>query len=403
MPSKASVRDADLTPGARVLVRVDYNVPMTAGGDRVSDDSRIAESLPTVRHLRAHGCRVILCSHRGRPGGVRDESQTLAPAALRLSELLGGDVRFVRDCVGDEAESALAEMRAGDVALLENLRFHAGEEANDPAFASQLARFSEHYVNDGFGAAHRRHASTVGVAQILPSSAGMLMEREIEALRLVTENPPRPYVVAIGGAKVADKAAVIENLSGRVDTFLIGGGMAAAFLRAAGKIPPADSSDGDREVETANRILSRAANGDFEIALPSDAVIAETFDEDAPATTLPVGEIPRGALIMDIGQKTAADYGAALASARTVVWNGPMGVFEWRRFADGTRAIAERIAALDGAYTVCGGGSTADAVRSLGLANRFSRVSTGGGATLEYLEGKELPGIAALPNARQPL
>ena len=404
MPSKASVRDADLTPGARVLVRVDYNVPIAAGGDRVSDDSRIAESLPTVRHLRARGCRVILCSHRGRPGGVRDESQTLAPAARRLSELLDDDVRFIRDCVGDEAESALAEMRAGDVALLENLRFHAGEEANAPAFASQLARLAEHYVNDGFGAAHRRHASTVGVAEILPSSAGMLMEREIESLRRVTENPPRPYVVAIGGAKVADKAAVIENLSGRVDTFLIGGGMAAAFLRAAGKIPPADGgADGDREVETASRILSRAANGDFEIALPSDAVIAETFAEDAPATTLPVGEIPRGALIIDIGQKTAAEYGAALASARTVVWNGPMGVFEWRRFADGTRAIAERIAALDGAYTVCGGGSTADAVRSLGLANRFSRVSTGGGATLEYLEGKELPGIAALPNARQPL
>ena len=403
MPSKASVRDADLTPGARVLVRVDYNVPMTAGGDRVSDDSRIAESLPTVRHLRERGCRVILCSHRGRPGGVRDESQTLAPAARRLSELLGDDVRFIRDCVGDEAETALAEMRAGDVALLENLRFHAGEEANAPAFSSQLARLAEHYVNDGFGAAHRRHASTVGVAQILPCSAGMLMEREIEALLRVTENPQRPYVVAIGGAKVADKAAVIENLSGRVDTFLIGGGMAAAFLRAAGKIPPADGADGDREVETASRILSIAANGDFEIALPSDAVIAETFAEDAPAATLPVGEIPRGALIMDIGPNTAADYGAALASARTVVWNGPMGVFEWRRFAGGTRAIAERVAALDGAYTVCGGGSTADAVRSLGLANQFSRVSTGGGATLEYLEGKELPGIAALPNARQPL
>ena len=403
MPSKASVRDADLTPGARVLVRVDYNVPMAAGGDRVSDDSRIAESLPTVRHLRERGCRVILCSHRGRPGGVRDESQTLAPAARRLSELLGDDVRFIRDCVGDETETALAEMRAGDVALLENLRFHAGEEANDPAFAFQLARLAEHYVNDGFGAAHRRHASTVGVAEILPCSAGMLMEREIEALRRVTENPQRPYVVAIGGAKVADKAAVIENLSGRVDTFLIGGGMAAAFLRAAGELPPADGADGDREVETASRILSQAAGGDFEIALPTDAVIAETFAEDATATTLPVGEIPRGALIMDIGQKTAAEYGAALASARTVVWNGPMGVFEWRRFADGTRAIAERIAALNGAYTVCGGGSTADAVRSLGLANRFSRVSTGGGATLEYLEGKELPGIAALPNARQPL
>ena len=400
MPSKASVRDADLTPGARVLVRVDYNVPMSASGDRVSVDSRIAESLPTVRHLRERGCRVILCSHRGRPKGVRDESQSLAPVALRLSEILGDDVRFVRDCVGDEAESALAEMRAGEVALLENLRFHAGEEANDPAFASMLARLAEHYVNDGFGAAHRRHASTVGVAQILPSSMGMLMEREIEALSRVTENPPRPCVVIVGGAKVADKAAVIANLSERVDKFLIGGGMAAAFLRAAGEIPPADGADGDREVEIARRILSQAAVGGTEVKIPLDAVTAETFAEDAPALTLPVGEIPRGALIMDIGPKTAAEYGAALASARTVVWNGPMGVFEWRRFAGGTRAIAERVAALNDAYTVCGGGSTADAVRSLGLANRFSRVSTGGGATLEYLEGKELPGIAALPNAR---
>ena len=400
MPSKASVRDADLTPGARVLVRVDYNVPMSAAGDRVSDDSRIAESLPTVRHLRERGCRVILCSHRGRPKGVRDESQSLAPAARRLSELLGDDVRFVRDCVGDEAESALAEMRAGEVALLENLRFHAGEEANDPAFASRLARLAEHYVNDGFGAAHRMHASTVAVAKILPSSMGMLMEREIEALSRVTENPPRPCVVIVGGAKVADKAAVIANLSEGVDTFLIGGGMAAAFLRAAGEIPPSDGADGDREVEIARRILSQAAVGGFNVALPTDAVTAETFAEDAPASTLSVGEIPRGALIMDIGPKTAAEYGAALASARTVVWNGPMGVFEWRRFAGGTRAIAERVAALNDAYTVCGGGSTADAVRSLGLANRFSRVSTGGGATLEYLEGKELPGIAALPNAR---
>ena len=400
MPSKASVRDADLTPGARVLVRVDYNVPMDAAGDRVSDDSRIAESLSTVRHLRERGCRVILCSHRGRPKGVRDESQSLAPVALRLSEILGDDVRFVHDCVGDETESALAEMRAGDVALLENLRFHAGEEANAPAFASMLSRLAEHYVNDGFGAAHRRHASTVGVAKILPSSMGMLMEREIEALSRVTENPPRPCVVIVGGAKVADKAAVIANLSERVDAFLIGGGMAAAFLRAAGEIPPADGADGDREVEIAKRILSQAANGGIDVKIPLDAVTAETFAEDAPASTLPVGEIPRGALIMDIGPKTAAEYGAALASARTVVWNGPMGVFEWRRFAGGTRAIAERVAALNDAYTVCGGGSTADAVRSLGLANRFSRVSTGGGATLEYLEGKELPGIAALPNAR---
>lgn len=400
MPRKLSVREANPSHGARVLVRVDYNVPMTAAGC-VSDDSRIAESLPTVRYLRERGCRVILCSHFGRPGGVRDESQTLAPAARRLSEILGDEVRFVRDCVGDETESALAEMSPGDIALLENLRFHAGEESNDPVFASRLARLADYYVNDGFGAAHRRHASTVGVARILPASAGMLMEREIKALRRVTENPRRPYVVAIGGAKVADKTAVIENLRGKADALLIGGGMAAAFLRAAGRIPPANdaNADADREAELAGRILSQAADGAFKVCLPSDAIIAESFAEDAPASTLPVAQIPRGALIMDIGPRTVGEYGAALAAARTAVWNGPMGVFEWRRFADGTRGIAERIAALDSAYTICGGGSTADAVRSLGLADRFSHVSTGGGATLEYLEGRELPGIAALPNA----
>ena len=402
MPRKLSVRDMNPPHGARVLVRADYNVPMTAAG-RVSDDSRIAASLPTVRYLRERGCRVILCSHFGRPGGVRDESQTLAPVARRLSEILGDEVRFVRDCVGDETETALAEMSPGDVALLENLRFHPGEEANDPAFASGLARLADYYVNDGFGAAHRRHASTVGVARILPAAAGLLMEREVDALSRVAENPRRPYAVIIGGAKVADKTAIIENLRGKADALLIGGGMAAAFLRAAGRIPPAnngaDAADADREAELAERILSQAADGAFKIALPSDATVADSFAEDAPARALPVAQIPRGALIMDIGPRTVGEYSEALAAARTAVWNGPMGVFEWRRFADGTRGIAERIAALDSAYTVCGGGSTADAVRALGLADRFSHVSTGGGATLEYLEGRELPGIAALPNA----
>ena len=398
MPRKLSVRDMSPPHGARVLVRADYNVPMSDGG-RVSDDSRIAASLPTVRYLRERGCRVILCSHFGRPGGVRDESQTLAPVARMLSEILGDEVRFVRDCVGGETETALAEMSPGDVALLENLRFHPGEEANDPVFASRLARLADYYVNDGFGAAHRRHASTAGVAQILPAAAGLLMEREIDALSRVTENPRRPYAVIIGGAKVADKTAIIENLRGKVDALLIGGGMAAAFLRAAGRIPPANGADADREAALAARILSQAADGAFKVALPSDATIAESFAEDAPASILPISQIPRGALIMDIGPRTVGEYGAALAAARTAVWNGPMGVFEWRRFADGTRGIAERIASLESAYTVCGGGSTADAVRSLGLADRFSHVSTGGGATLEYLEGRELPGIAALPNA----
>ena len=410
-----SVRDLPLALGTRVLVRVDYNVPFSPGTREISDDSRIAATLPTIRYLIKRGCRVILCSHLGRPRGRRNSADSLAPAARRLSELLGARAPLVGDCVGPEVWRAMRGMAFGSALMLENLRFHAGEEANDGAFAARLAELADFYVNDGFGAAHRRHASTYGVAKILPSAAGLLMEREIAALGRVTRHPDHPYAVVVGGAKVADKLPVIENLSGVADVFLIGGGMVAAFLSAAGCGWRADAD----ERAAARRILEGAARGGYEVVLPADVVVAEGFAEDAAARTVGVGgdftpiptlsrgqaptfphqggreNLARG-LIMDIGRDTVGLYADRLASARTVVWNGPMGVFEWERFAHGTRGIARAIAALDDAYTVTGGGSTSDAVRALGLADRFSRVSTGGGATLEYLEGRELPGIAAL-------
>ncbi len=397
MPRKKSLRDVPFEPGARVIVRVDYNVPLHARTRAISDDSRIRESLPTIRYLRERGCRVALCSHLGRPKGRRDEAQSLKPVARRLSQMLSGEARFVEDCVGDEAEAAVESMASGEVSLLENLRFHHGEESNDPDFARSLARLADYYVNDGFGAAHRRHASTAAITDLLPSAAGFLMEREIEALRQVTERPRHPYAVAIGGAKVADKIAVIENLFEKVDTFLIGGGMAASFLSAAGAIPYAAGVD-CQDVKLASHIMDLADARGGEIALPTDVVVSDRFAADAEPMTARVGEIPPSSSIMDIGPQTVREYRDRLAQAGTVVWNGPMGVFEWARFAQGTRGIAHAIADLDSAYSVVGGGSTADAVRSLHLAGRFSHVSTGGGATLEYLEGRDLPGIAALPD-----
>ena len=399
-PNMKSLSDLRLGPGSRVLVRVDYNVPFKPGARQISDDSRIEASLPTIRYLTERGCRVILCSHLGRPRGRRTAEDSLAAVARRLSEMLGEPVPLAGDCVGPEAERAVGGVSNGGALLLENLRFHAGEEANDADFAAQLARLADFYVNDGFGAAHRKHTSTYGVARMMPAAAGLLMEREMNALTRVTRAPDHPYAVVVGGAKVADKLPVIENLSGIADMFLIGGGMAAAFLAAAGY---GWDSDAD-ERAAARRILEGAGNsgdrGDYEVVLPVDVTAADRFAEDATALNVSVAcaRAAAGGLILDIGRDTVDMYAKRLASARTVVWNGPMGVFEWERFACGTRGIACAIAGLRDAYTVTGGGSTSDAVRSMGLADRFSHVSTGGGATLEYLEGRELPGIAALVN-----
>ena len=398
MARKRTVRDVDYPPGSSVLVRVDYNVPFDSQGQSISDDSRIVESLPTIQYLRQRQTRVILCAHRGRPKGLRDPNQTLAPVADRLSVLLGCPVRFIDDCVGPEAEAAVAETRDGDVVLLENLRFHPGEEANDPTFAHSLAVLADYFVNDGFGAAHRRHASTARVAKLLPAAAGLLMEREINALRRVTDSPDHPYVVVIGGAKVADKMPAIENLARTADVFMIGGGMVAAFLAEQGNRAGVATAD-EHESVFARRVMDRAVAAEFDLMLPDDLIVSDRFAEDAVPTTVQADSVPHGKLILDIGPQAVSSYVQRLSSARTVVWNGPMGVFEWPQFASGTHGIAKGIAGIASAFTVVGGGSTADAVRSQGLREKFSHVSTGGGATIEYLEGRDLPGISSLDDA----
>ena len=398
MPRKRSIRDVGLEPGTRVLLRVDYNVPFVDGSQTISDDSRIVESLPTIRYLREHGCAVIVCTHRGRPGGRRIDGLGLSPVARHLSELIGSCVTLsARDFNGDE-RSLTPERAPGSVHMLENLRFHPGEEANDPEFARGLARLADIYVNDGFGVSHRRHASTAGVAKCLPSAAGLLLEREIESLTRVIDSPDSPYAVVLGGAKVADKIPVINGLADAVDTFMIGGGMVAAFLAA--RDADADlSTVSAAEQDLADEVLRRAATSEFDIQLPRDVVVADSFTPDAEARHVPVDSIPSGYQVMDIGPATVAQYAELLGRCRTIVWNGPMGVCEWKQFASGTEGVAAAIAAVEPAFTVIGGGSTAAVVTSLGLARTFSHVSTGGGAALEFLEGRELPGIAALDDA----
>ena len=395
MSRKKSVRDLDIAPGDRALVRVDYNVTFVADTGQISDDSRIVESLPTIEYLLERQCRVILCSHIGRPRGRRDSRYSLTPVALRLSEMMRRPIALAPDCIGKRVESAIAAMSPGHVLMLENLRFHIEEESNDPRFAHSLAKLADFYVNDGFGVAHRSHASTAGVTRFLPSVAGFLIESEVNALDNVIHTPAHPYIIVMGGAKVSDKVPVIDRLADIADAFLIGGGMAASFLCAQGKLDYDSGVDPD-DVELALRVLDRAYADGVELVLPQDLILADRFDENANPLTARVDSIPRSHIVMDIGPETVHAYALRLETARTVVWNGPMGVFEWPQFSHGTRAIAHAIADLTDAYTVTGGGSTADVVRSLYLKNSFSHVSTGGGATLEYLEGRNLPGIAAL-------
>ena len=398
---KRSVRDLDIAPGDRALVRVDYNVTFVGDTGQISDDSRIVESIPTIEYLLERGCRVILCSHIGRPHGRRDDRYSLTPVALRLSEIMQRPIALASDCVGVEAEAAISDMSPGRIVMLENLRFHIGEESNDRDFALRLASLADFYVNDGFGVAHRSHASTAGVTEFLPSAAGFLIESEVRALDGVIHTPEHPYVIVMGGAKVSDKVPVIDRLADIADVFLIGGGMAASFLCAQGKLSYDSGVDLD-DVELALRVLDRTRADGVEIVLPRDIVVCDSFDESAAPDTICVDSIPRGRIVMDIGPRTVRLYQKRLENARTVVWNGPMGVFEWQQFSYGTRGVARTIASLDDAFTVTGGGSTADVVQSLGLKNAFSHVSTGGGATLEYLEGRELPGIAALDDSCSP-
>ncbi|MER3413162.1 MAG: phosphoglycerate kinase [Armatimonadota bacterium] len=387
---KKTVRDVDVRD-KRVLVRCDFNVPMENGS--ITDDRRIRESLPTILELINRGARVILVSHLGRPEG-RDERFTLKPVATRLSELLGKEVAFVGDCVGEKVAEAVAALRPGNALLLENLRFHKEETENDPGFATQLASIADLYVNDAFGTAHRAHASTEGVAHLLPAVAGFLVEKEIEYLGKALEKPKRPFVALLGGAKVADKVRVVENLLPKVDTLLVGGGMAFTFLKAKGH-PIGKSlldTDGIAFVQ------SVLAESDDKIVLPADVVVAASPDAEA-GKVVSATEIPDDVIGLDIGPATAAEFGVSIRSAATVVWNGPMGVFEKTPFASGTRSIAEAMAACHG-ITIVGGGDTAAAVEKFGLADKMTHVSTGGGASLEFLEGRELPGLAVLMDAQ---
>jgi phosphoglycerate kinase len=386
---KKTLRDVEVK-GRRVLVRVDFNVPLEGGA--VADDTRITAALPTVRHLIDGGAKTVLCSHLGRPKGKPDPKYSLAPVATRLGELLGKKVPFAPDCVGPAVEKLVASMKPGDVLLLENLRFHAEEEKNDPAFARALAALADVYVDDAFGSAHRAHASTAGVADHLPAVAGFLMERELDFLGRALADPARPFVAILGGAKVSDKIAVIDNLLGKVDALLVGGGMANTFLKAQGREIGKSLVENDK-LEVAGRLLREAG---AKLVLPVDAVIGDRLDAGAEHRTVDVASVPPGWLILDIGPKTIVAFTERLRGAKTVIWNGPMGVFEMEPFAAGTFAVARALAGLSGATTIIGGGDSAAAVEQAGVADRITHVSTGGGASLEFLEGKELPGVAVL-------
>ena len=386
---KKTLRDVEVK-GRRVLVRVDFNVPLEDGA--VGDDTRIKAALPTIRHLIDGGAKTILCSHLGRPKGKPDPKYSLAPVATRLGELLGKKVPFAPDCVGPTVEKLVASMKPGDVLLLENLRFHAEEEKNDAAFARALAALADLYVDDAFGSAHRAHASTAGVADHLPAVAGFLMERELDFLGRALADPVRPFVAILGGAKVSDKIAVIENLLGKVDALLVGGGMANTFLKAQGREIGKSLVENDK-VAVAEKLLREAGS---KLLLPVDAVVGDRLDAGAERRTVDVASVPPGWLILDIGPKTIAAFTDRLRGTKTVIWNGPMGVFEMEPFAAGTFAIARALAGLAGATTIIGGGDSAAAVEQAGVADRITHVSTGGGASLEFLEGKELPGVAVL-------
>ena len=386
--------------GKTVLVRVDFNVPIEQGAEAIANyDQRLRATLPTIEYLLERDCKVVLCSHLGRPRGTVDESLRLAPVGDRLAVLLNRPVRSLNDCVGPDVAGAVSYMSPGEIVLLENLRFHAGEEKNDAAFAGELASLADCFVMDAFAVAHRAHASTVGLPQLLPSAMGLLTQREVESLGLALAEPERPLAALMGGAKVSDKILVLENLLSRLDHLFIGGGMAVTFLAAVGKSVGASSVEGDR-LEFARDVLRRAEGDGVAIHLPQDVVTADEFAPHPNAvTTRSVGDVPDGWYIMDVGPETASRYAAALSGCKTILWNGPMGVFEMDRFSTGTRQVANSIAGRPGVTTVVGGGSTAEAVESLGLMDKMTHVSTGGGASLEFLEGRELPGIAALPDA----
>jgi phosphoglycerate kinase len=391
--NKKTVRDIDVS-GKRVLVRADLNVPLDEETGAISDDTRIRAVIPTIQYLTDRKARVILCSHLGRPEGKVVDELRLAPVARRLSDILGSPVEMATDCVGPQVEESVERLKEGDVLLLENLRFHPEEEQNDPGFAKALARLADIYVNDAFGTAHRAHASTVGVAEHLPAVGGFLMEKEIDIMDKALNDPVRPFTAIIGGAKINSKIGILEYILDKVDSLLIAGGMSSTFLRAL-KYDVGQSSVKEDKVGLAQSLMDKAAEKGVHLLLPSDVVVADRFAADARSRTVPIDNVPASWYVMDIGPRTIELFEAKLRKSKTIIWNGPVGVFEFPKFSMGTEAIANLLAGLD-ATTIIGGGSTAEAVVEMGLAGKITHVSTGGGASLKFMEGKSLPGVAVL-------
>ncbi len=390
--NKKTVRDISLK-GKKVLVRVDFNVPMD-DNQNITDENRILGAMPTIRYLMDQGAKTILCSHLGRPKGEFNMKYSLAPVAKRLGELLKTDVKMAKDVVGEDADRVVASLKDGEVALLENLRFHKEEEKNDEAFARKLASYADVYVNDAFGTAHRAHASTEGVAHFLPAVSGFLIEKELQFMGKALDKPDRPFVAILGGAKVSDKLGVINNLLEKVDTLIIGGAMAYTFTVAkGGKV--GNSRVEEDKLDYAREMMEKAKQKGVKLLLPVDTLIADKFDNDANTKVVPTGEIPEGWEGLDIGPKTAEQFAKEIKAAKTVIWNGPMGVFEMPNFAKGTQALAQAMADSS-ATTIIGGGDSAAAVIQMGFGDKISHISTGGGASLEFLEGLVLPGVAAL-------
>ena len=394
--NKKTLRDIDVN-GKRVLVRVDLNVPLDIDTGTISDDTRIREVLPTIKYLTDKGAKVILCSHLGRPGGKVVDGLRLAPVARRLSEMLASPVEMAVDCIGPQVEEAVDRLKGGGILLLENLRFHPEEETNDSGFAEELARLADVFINDAFGTAHRTHASTVGVTKYLPAVAGLLMEKEINIMDKALNDPERPLAALIGGAKINSKIGILENIIDKVDSLLIAGGMSSTFLKALQYNVGQSSVKDEKEdkVGLAKLLIEKAAEKGVPLLLPSDVVVADKFASDATSMTVSVDNVPTSWYIMDIGPRTIELFEDKLRNSKTIIWNGPVGVFEFPKFGKGTEAMANVLASLD-ATTIIGGGSTAEAVVEMGLADKMSHISTGGGASLKFLEGKTLPGVVVL-------
>ncbi|KKB38650.1 phosphoglycerate kinase [Bacillus thermotolerans] len=390
--NKKTMKDFDVK-GKRVFCRVDFNVPMKDG--KVADDTRILAALPTIQYLSEQGAKVILASHLGRPKGEVREELRLTPVAARLSELFGKEVKKVDEAFGETVKKEIDAMADGDVLLLENVRFYPGEEKNDEQLAKQFAELADLYVNDAFGTAHRAHASTEGVAHHLPAAAGFLLEKELEVLGEALSNPARPFTAIIGGAKVKDKIGVIDHLLDRVDNLIIGGGLAYTFIKARG-YEIGNSLLEEDKLELAKQFIEKAEQKGVQFLMPLDAVVAKEFSEEAEAKTVDIDSIPSGWMGLDIGPKTSELYRETIQKSKLVIWNGPMGVFEMEKFAGGTKAVAEALAEAEDTYSVIGGGDSAAAVETFGIAGKMDHISTGGGASLEFMEGKQLPGVVAL-------